>query len=142
MINSLIVVAKYYGLDTLFPNKWTEIDFGGENENEEEDLMAALKSGLGGDIDKSDPLKIKDNILKRKRGPMKIKDIRTILIGDKGFVPKTFLLEVHQETDFKSLEAGGARLKKTLEARKESDKGEVKKHFAKFVSAKSLVDCK
>jgi hypothetical protein len=73
-------------------------------------------------------------MLKRNGEPV------SIMISDKHFNPKVFLTEVHRNTDFMELEQGASRLKETLTERSETTKGLVKKHFAKFVNAKSTID--
>ena len=71
----------------------------------------------------------------------KTQDI-SIFISEKNFSPKAFLKEVHKNTDYKELEQGVARLKQSIAERNETTKALVKKHFAKFVNAKSTIDCK
>ena len=73
---------------------------------------------------------------------MKNKTDVSIFISEKTFSPKTFLKEVHKNTDFKELEQGVIRLKQSIAERNETTKGLVKKHFAKFVNAKSTIDSK
>jgi exocyst complex component 2 len=63
-----------------------------------------------------------------------------LLISEKSFDPKRFLTEIHDRTGYKDLERGLANLKRTLNDRNESEKDIVKKHFSKFVNAKSTVD--
>jgi exocyst complex component 2 len=73
---------------------------------------------------------------------MKNKTDVSIFISEKTFSPKIFLKEVHKNTDFKELEQGVIRLKQSIAERNETTKGLVKKHFAKFVNAKSIIDSK
>ncbi|KAJ3321144.1 hypothetical protein HDV06_004597 [Boothiomyces sp. JEL0866] len=138
-------VFKYYGLDALFPRKWTEDGSapltnsnGNQNSNQQNDLL--IKKVSGQEQDKSDPLKIKDAIIKIKGTPKyKGQDV-SVFISDKSFHPKTFLTRVHQKTDFKQLEQGLSKLKFSINEKSDSAKGVVKKHFAKFVNAKSTID--
>jgi hypothetical protein len=135
---------KYYGIDTLFPDKWAEysgFETNNDLKHDENDLLSTIRAGLGG-IDKSDPLQIKDNIMNRRKGDPKVMDWREIVITEKTFNPIQFLLQVHKQTVFRDLETGTKKLEKAMNSRKESERGVVKKHFAKFVSAKSTVDCK
>lgn len=64
-----------------------------------------------------------------------------MFISEKTFSPRTFLLEVHKGTDYKQLEQGAVRLRQSIAERSDATRGLVKKHFAKFVNAKSTVDC-
>jgi hypothetical protein len=136
-------VFRTYGLDTMFPTTWNEdatelITPTGTKSDDQDGLSTARV--LAQEVDKSDPLQIKENIMKRPKGGAKIKNINQLLIHDKQFDPKTFLLEVHRNAEFRELEQGLQRLKQAIGDRHEKSKGLVKKHFAKFVSAKSTVD--
>jgi hypothetical protein len=135
------IVFQAYGLDTMFPSTWnedTEIVTPGkgyENAN-----ILTNPSRIIQDVDRSDPLQIKENIMKRAKGAPKLKNVNQLLIHDKNFDPKVFLLEVHKNTEYRDLEQGLLRLKQSIGERHEQSKGLVKKHFAKFVSAKTTVD--
>lgn len=50
------------------------------------------------------------------------------------------MLEIHDKSSFKDLQSGLDRLKQGIEARNASEKVVVKKHFSKFVNAKTTVD--
>ncbi|KAJ3361688.1 hypothetical protein HDU91_003797, partial [Kappamyces sp. JEL0680] len=137
-------VLKFYGLDTLFPSTWGEdhslnptalSETTNTQDKKEEAIRAALQ-----EEDTSDPLKIKGKIRKPRGVIKRAGEPVSILISDKNYSPKTFLLEVHRSTDFKELEQGATRLKQSITERHETTKGLVKKHFAKFVNAKSTVD--
>jgi hypothetical protein len=128
-----LLVFKTYGLDTMFPTTWNEDVTEIVKENQSQPTIVQ-------DVDKSDPLQIKENITKRPKGAPKLKNVNQILIHDKQFDPKVFLLKVHQNTEYRDLEQGLIRLKQAIGDRHEQSKGLVKKHFAKFVSAKSTVD--
>ncbi|KAJ3268177.1 hypothetical protein HDV01_003360 [Terramyces sp. JEL0728] len=138
------IVFKYYGLDALFPKKWTEdgsipLNNGNGNSNVQQNELL-IKKPAGPEQDKSDPLKIKDAIIKIKGTPKyKGQDV-SVFISDKNFHSKTFLTRIHQKTDFKQLEQGLSKLKSSINEKSDSAKGIVKKHFAKFVNAKSTID--
>lgn len=133
-------VMKFYGMETLFPAVWGDDNIGGLEQTQQktnEEADAANKLAVH-EEDTSDPLKIKGKIKRPKW--MKAKTDNSIFISDKNFSPKTFLKEVHKNTDFKELEQGFTRLKQSIAERNETTKGLVKKHFAKFVSAKTTID--
>ncbi|KAJ3312372.1 hypothetical protein HDV04_003122 [Boothiomyces sp. JEL0838] len=137
-------VFKYYGLDALFPRKWTEdgsvplTNANGNSNMPQNDLL--IKKVTGPEQDKSDPLKIKDAGIKVKGIPKYKGQEVSVYISDKNFHPRTFLTRVHQKTDFKQLEQGLSKLKSSINEKSDSAKGIVKKHFAKFVNAKSTID--
>ena len=92
------------------------------------------------DHDNADPLLIKGKINKRKAYQKKGEGSPSVFISEKAFSSKFFLLEVHKSTDYKELEQGAVKLKQTIAERSETTKELIKKHFSKFVSAKSTVD--
>ena len=61
-------------------------------------------------------------------------------MADKNFDAGTFLTRVHKNTTYKEFEAGLAKLKASSEKQNELMKNLVKRHFAKFVSAKGNID--
>ncbi|KAL2916082.1 Exocyst complex component S5 [Polyrhizophydium stewartii] len=148
-------VLNFYGLDTLFPTKWTEIPAAGmafapKGSRASSQPSTPSKARLGMDdavcaVDASDPLGIRETIFRRG----KRRDSRmglgggsgpSVLIQEKNFDATFFLREIHKQTSHKDLEQGAVRLKVSIEQRDEVIKGLVKKYFAKFVSAKSTID--
>lgn len=65
----------------------------------------------------------------------------SLLIISKNFDPCVYLLKVQQDATFKQLEQGVDKLKVGIQQRNDVMKNLVKTHFAKFVSAKSTIDC-
>ncbi|KAI8922608.1 exocyst complex component Sec5-domain-containing protein [Entophlyctis helioformis] len=158
-------VLDFYGLDTLFPQKWVELpglmaqslnarsaklnSQGGNGGGSA--ASTPLKATLGQDassglqLDTTDPLGIRDSILRRGKRrestkPTTDSSERSIFISDKHFDAAYFLREVHKQASYKELEQGASRLKVAIEQRDEVIKGLVKKHFAKFVNAKTTID--
>ncbi|KAJ1343862.1 hypothetical protein BSLG_001594 [Batrachochytrium salamandrivorans] len=143
-------VLDFYSLETLFPRKWTDdpniimpITPISSSESKLSLLpISPAKSIQGksvaanGRIDTSDPLGIKETVLRRgKRRESQILQPR-----EKSFDSIIFLSEVHRLSLYKDLEQGAVFLKMAIEQRDEVIKGLVKKHFAKFVSAKGTID--
>ncbi|KAH6582832.1 hypothetical protein BASA60_001728 [Batrachochytrium salamandrivorans] len=150
-------VLDFYSLETLFPRKWTDdpniimpITPISSSESKLSLLpISPAKSIQGksvaanGRIDTSDPLGIKETVLRRgKRRESQILQPRAslIFISEKSFDSIIFLSEVHRLSLYKDLEQGAVFLKMAIEQRDEVIKGLVKKHFAKFVSAKGTID--
>jgi exocyst complex component 2 len=64
----------------------------------------------------------------------------SIVLSDKNFDPKLFLLTVHSDTSYKDYVASVQRLQAACEKQNEVTKNVVKQHFAKFVNAKGNID--
>lgn len=67
--------------------------------------------------------------------------VASLLISSRNFDAKRFLREVHKGTSYRDLELGAERLHEAIEHRQDVIKNLVKTHFAKFVNAKSTIDC-
>ncbi|KAK6092905.1 Exocyst complex component S5 [Batrachochytrium dendrobatidis] len=151
-------VLNFYGLDTLFPRKWVNdpslalvttpmssnasnpLALGSESPTK---LVQTQRVTPDGRLDTSDPLGIKETILrrgKRRESTAFQPGVPSIFISEKSFDPNLFLKEVHRLTLYKEFEQGAVHLKMSIEQRNEIIKGLVKKHFAKFVSAKGTID--
>lgn len=64
----------------------------------------------------------------------------SLIISNKTFNPRHFLLTVHRDTSYADLIAGVERLKLTVEQRSEALKALVHSNFDRFVSAKNTID--
>lgn len=141
------LVDKKYGMSgTLFPKAWIEGIPHVELENDKNSVSTTLvASQINFDVNE-DPLGITTNADQKKKarktilGSMKIDP--SILITDKKFDPKLYLLSSHKSTTFKQLEQGVATLKNQIDLRDDNLKGLVKGNFSKFVNAKVTIDCK
>ncbi|KAJ2996632.1 hypothetical protein HDV02_006330 [Globomyces sp. JEL0801] len=126
------IIFQFYGMDCLFPKVWSEqpvnqLVKAGDKDNSTNSPV---------EQDKSDPLKIRESNIKRPKHSKKSE--HSIYIFDKNFNPKFFLVEVHKNADYKDLEQGVKRLKESITEKNDIAKGLVKKHFAKFVNAKTF----
>jgi Exocyst complex component Sec5 len=130
---------KHYGLDSIFPNVWGDDAYQGRLQVGGDRSETEIKTVMN-DQDNADPLKIKGKVVKRRAHHKKGEGAPSVFISEKAFSPKFFLLEVHKATEYKELEQGSAKLKQTIAERSETTKEQIKKHFSKFVSAKSTVD--
>ena len=66
----------------------------------------------------------------------------SLLITSKNFSTPYYLLHVQATATYKQLEGGAEFLRKSIMQREEMMKNLFKTHFAKFVGAKSTIDCK
>ena len=66
--------------------------------------------------------------------------VKSVVIADKTFNATVFLTKVHRGTSFKDIELGAQNLRASCERQSEVMKNLVKKHFAKFVTAKGNID--
>lgn len=63
-----------------------------------------------------------------------------MMITNKKFQPRQFLLQVHKDTSYNDLVAGEDRLRKGVDQRVEALKSLVHQNFDRFISAKSTID--
>lgn len=64
----------------------------------------------------------------------------SVIIADKTFNATAFLTKVHRGTSFRDIALGAQNLKASCDRQSEVMKSLVKKHFAKFVTAKGNID--
>lgn len=64
----------------------------------------------------------------------------TMMITNKKFQPRQFLLQVHKHTAYNDLVAGEERLRRDVDQRAEALKSLVHQNFDRFVSAKNTID--
>lgn len=64
----------------------------------------------------------------------------TMMITNKKFQPRQFLLQVHKDTSYNDLVAGEERLRRGVDKRAEALKSLVHQNFDRFVSAKNTID--
>lgn len=63
-----------------------------------------------------------------------------MMITNKKFQPRQFLLQVHKHTAYNDLVAGEERLRRDVDQRAEALKNLVHQNFDRFVSAKNTID--
>ncbi|KAI7903981.1 exocyst complex component Sec5-domain-containing protein [Cokeromyces recurvatus] len=95
-------------------------------------------------IDDSDPLGVYRSIFpdgpSRNTNISQLKEKTTIMIANKKFQPRQFLLQVHKNTSYNDLVAGEDRLRRGVDQRAEALKNLVHQNFDRFVSAKNTID--
>lgn len=64
----------------------------------------------------------------------------TVMITNKKFQPRHFLLQVHRNTSYNELVQGEERLRRDVDQRAEALKSLVHQNFDRFVSAKNTID--
>ncbi|KAI8904442.1 exocyst complex component Sec5-domain-containing protein [Gorgonomyces haynaldii] len=141
------IVFKKYGLDTMFPKQWKEdladfdpaLDLGSRTDVTDVQIVPETS------VDASDPLGLRESAQAPRRQKTRRNQWQQEATGDtfitsKNFDAKAFLLSGHKQTSYKELESGVSHLKKVIEQRADTLKGQVKKHFAKFVNAKVTID--
>ncbi|KAI9483131.1 MAG: exocyst complex component Sec5-domain-containing protein [Benjaminiella poitrasii] len=95
-------------------------------------------------IDDSDPLGIYRSIFPdghtRNTNISQLKEKTAIMIANKKFQPRQFLLQVHRNTSYNDLVTGEDRLRRGVDQRAEALKNLVHQNFDRFVSAKNTID--
>ncbi|KAG1118304.1 hypothetical protein G6F42_013231 [Rhizopus arrhizus] len=157
-------ILRFYHLDSLEPDVWVDDeegdDHGHAHEKEsslqqfqhpeqDDSLNAASLRPSESDIDlqvidDSDPLGVYSSIfpddMSRNTNITQLKEKTTMMITNKKFQPRQFLLQVHKHTAYNDLVAGEERLRRDVDQRAEALKSLVHQNFDRFVSAKNTID--
>ncbi|KAI7877332.1 exocyst complex component Sec5-domain-containing protein [Mucor mucedo] len=157
-------ILRFYHLDSLDPDVWVDDEDNSDNNNdhekessiqqfkhpeEEDNLNISTIKPSESDIDlqvidDSDPLGVYSSIfpdeMSRNTNITQLKEKTTMMITNKKFQPRQFLLQVHKETSYNDLVAGEERLRRGVDKRAEALKSLVHQNFDRFVSAKNTID--
>jgi hypothetical protein len=150
------IVVKYYNLESFGQAVWKQstVDVASiarsmsagalleDHHPQQKSLSKAKQQQIIVDMDTADdmrdPLQINDSFFRE----MRVKNPRPqLLISSKAFDPTYYLVTVQVDASYKDLEAGTEKLKQSIQQRTQVMKNLVKTHFAKFVSAKTTIDC-
>ncbi|GAA5808629.1 hypothetical protein MFLAVUS_002021 [Mucor flavus] len=157
-------ILRFYRIDSLDPEVWVDDEEGPENDQEngkdssiqqfqhpeKDDTMN--KSSIRPSesdidlqaIDDSDPLGVYSSIfpdeMSRNTNITQLKEKTTMMITNKKFQPRQFLLQVHKDTSYNDLVSGEERLRRGVDQRVEALKSLVHQNFDRFVSAKNTID--
>lgn len=158
-------ILRFYHLDSLDPEVWVDDEEGFDNnqEQEKESSIQQFQHPEQDDtlhkpttvkqseseldlqaIDDSDPLGIYSSIfpdeMSRNTNITQLKEKTSLMITNKKFQPRHFLLQVHKDTSYNDLVAGEERLRRGVDQRNEALKNLVHQNFDRFVSAKNTID--
>ncbi|KAF7732380.1 hypothetical protein EC973_005276 [Apophysomyces ossiformis] len=156
-------ILRFYQLDSLEPNTWVDETSGYHDEpTQESTLQQFARQGDASSssmqlprspsetegglqlMDDSDPLGIYNSIfengLSRNTNIAELREKSTMIIANKSFQPRHFLLEVHKNTSYNDLVRGEERLRQGVNQRAEALKSLVHTNFDRFVSAKNTID--
>ncbi|KAL0086050.1 exocyst complex component Sec5-domain-containing protein [Phycomyces blakesleeanus] len=149
-------IMRFYGLDTLEPDVW--MDISGDDPSAESTFQQFARPGNVAEahvapseaevdsqaLNDADPLGIYGSVLEseppRNLGLSQIKEKSVIMVGNKSFQPRQFLLQVHKNTSYNDLVRGEEHLRQGVDQRAEALKSLVHTNFDRFVSAKNTID--
>ncbi|KAI9248099.1 exocyst complex component Sec5-domain-containing protein [Sporodiniella umbellata] len=144
-------ILRFYRLDTLEPEVWVEDEEMESNRHSTfqhpEDIEPIQPSENEVELqamDDGDPLGVYTSIFKgetsRNTNLAQLKEKATIMITNKKFQPRQYLLQVHQNTSYNQLLDGEERLRQGVDQEAEALKNLVHQNFDRFVSAKNTID--
>ncbi|CAO3656981.1 unnamed protein product [Mucor hiemalis] len=158
-------ILRFYHLHSLDPDVWVDDEEGFDNsqEQEKESSIQQFQHPEQDDtlhkpttvkqseteldlqaIDDSDPLGVYASIfpdeMSRNTNITQLKEKTSLMITNKKFQPRHFLLQVHKDTSYNDLVAGEERLRRGVDQRAEALKNLVHQNFDRFVSAKNTID--
>ncbi|KAL4212827.1 hypothetical protein CU097_004625 [Rhizopus azygosporus] len=151
-------ILRFYHLDSLEPEMWMDDEDNADKElnnnkfqhpEEEQQQLGTAVRPSETDIelqalDDSDPLGVYSSIFpdekSRNTNLTQLKEKATVMITNKKFQPRHFLLQVHRNTSYNELVQGEERLRRDVDQRAEALKSLVHQNFDRFVSAKNTID--
>ncbi|KAI8641657.1 exocyst complex component Sec5-domain-containing protein [Parasitella parasitica] len=157
-------ILRFYHLDSLEPEVWVDDEESPENGRKQEkesslqqfqhpeqdnsvNTVPVRPSESDIDlqvIDDSDPLGVYPSIfpddMSRNTNISQLKEKTAMMIMNKKFQPRQFLLRVHKHTSYNDLVSGEERLRRDVDQRAEALKSLVHQNFDRFVSAKNTID--
>ncbi|KAG1452616.1 hypothetical protein G6F56_007769 [Rhizopus delemar] len=146
-------ILRFYHLDSLEPETWIEdeerqVDLNRHSTFQHpEDIETIQPSETDVELqgmNDGDPLGIYSSIfpddMSRNTNLTQLKEKATLMITNKKFQPRHFLLQVHQNTNYNELVQGEEKLRRGVDQKAEALKNLVHQNFDRFVSAKNTID--
>ncbi|KAI8083026.1 exocyst complex component Sec5-domain-containing protein [Halteromyces radiatus] len=155
-------ILRFYNVDSFEPDIWvddpdaepvsqqetTKQQFERRGEaSQQQQIPSASPSDhdIQASMDISDPLGLLPSIFEKESGPKPsnfagFKEKSTLMISNKNFNPRQFLLQVHKDASYNDLVLGEKRLRQGVDKRAEALKSLVHNNFDRFVTAKNTMD--
>ncbi|KAI7871922.1 exocyst complex component Sec5-domain-containing protein [Spinellus fusiger] len=149
-------IMRFYGMDTLETDVWVDVteddmaesmyqQFARPHETHTiPDIQPPVNSDGDSGLNDADPLGIYSSVLgsdlPRNIPLSHIKEKSVLMIGNRSFQSKQFLLQVHQDTSYNDLARGEDYLRQSVNQHSEALKSLVHTNFDRFVSAKNTID--
>ncbi|CAO3587569.1 unnamed protein product [Absidia cylindrospora] len=162
-------ILRFYNVDSFEPDIWVDdaeaddtsnettkqqFDRRGEGlqqlqqqQQQETNLTSPLENDhdVQASMDISDPLGLLPSIFENESAPKpanvaELKEKSTLMISNKNFNPRQFLLQVHKDASYNDLVLGEKRLRQGVDKRAEALKSLVHNNFDRFVTAKNTID--
>ncbi|CAO3635122.1 unnamed protein product [Cunninghamella blakesleeana] len=153
-------ILHFYNIDSFEPDIWvdnaledtyqpqdTKQQFN-RNNNNDNPQRASMINEHDRDmevLDTSNPLGLLPSILENEgvhklANAADLKEMSTLLVTNKNFNPRHFLLHVHKDASYNDLVLGEKRLRQGVDKRAEALKSLVHNNFDRFVTAKNTID--
>ncbi|ORZ16960.1 exocyst complex component Sec5-domain-containing protein [Absidia repens] len=162
-------ILRFYNVDSFEPDIWVDdaeaddtsnettkqqFDRRGEGlqqmqqqQQQETNLSSPLENDhdVQASMDISDPLGLLPSIFENESASKpanvaELKEKSTLMISNKNFNPRQFLLQVHKDASYNDLVLGEKRLRQGVDKRAEALKSLVHNNFDRFVTAKNTID--